>query len=262
MYRPGLAFVFLLALTVATSLAQEKQATKTGSAETAAATKDVDPLAMDVLRAVAEPVEKAQAFHFKALVSEEEVASNGQIVTMFRTVDVTVQRPDKIHLIFRGSEQRVDFFTENGKTVMFAPDSGLYTTVESKKSIDDIVKNLNEKNIDLPIAPFLRSDLYEIAAKTVETGYVIGRVKVFDQDVHQLAFTSPDSDYQLWVTGEPEARFVRAEVVNKNLEGQPRTIIQFLDWNLNPTLAENEFTFVKPADAHEVAMLPAEGAGK
>jgi hypothetical protein len=53
----------------------------------AAVTKDVDPLALDVLRAVAEPVEKAQSFSFKALVGEEELATDGQIVTFFHSVD-------------------------------------------------------------------------------------------------------------------------------------------------------------------------------
>ena len=256
MYPLKYAFVLLTLPLLAGSLpAQEKQATQAESAQA----KDVDPLALDVLRAVAEPVEKAQAFTFKALISEEEVASNGQIVTFFHTTTVTVQRPDKIHLVFEGRGQRVDFFTANGKTIMYAPDASLYTTVSSKGTIDEIVKDLDARDVDVPIAPFLRSDFYDLAAKMVTTGYVIGRVRLFDQDVHQLAFSSEDADWQLWVTGGEKPRFVRAEVVNKNLEGQPRTIIQFLDWDLNPTLSPTEFTFTKSADAREINMLPVNG---
>jgi hypothetical protein len=46
------------------------------------------------------------------------------------------------------------------------------------------------------------------------TAYVIGRVKIYNQDVHQLAFTSPDVDWQLWVIGGESPRIVRAESVN------------------------------------------------
>lgn len=52
------------------------------------------------------------------------------------------------------------------------------------------------------------------------------------------------------------------EVVNKNLEGKPRTTIQFLDWDLSPNLGADEFTFTKPADTHEIGMLPTTGGVK
>jgi hypothetical protein len=103
-----------------------------GQNKPSAEAKDVDPLALKVLRAVTQPIEQAQSFHFKALISEEELATDGQVVTLFHTTNVTMQRPDKIHLVFRGLGQRVDFYTANGKTVMFAPDAGLYTTIASK----------------------------------------------------------------------------------------------------------------------------------
>jgi hypothetical protein len=243
-------------LVLACSLqAQEKQSSQPKPTPT----KDVDPLALDVLRAVAQPVEQANSFRFKALVSEEELATDGQIVTFFHSVDVTVQRPDKIHLIFRGRGEHVDFYTANGSTTRYAPDAKLYSTVPAKSTIDAIMADLDAKGVDVPIGPFLRTDLYDLVAKAVTTGYVIGRVKIYDQDVHQLAFTAPDADFQLWVTGGEAPRFVRAEVVNKKLEGKPRTIIQFLDWDLSPTIAPDEFTFTKPADAHEISQLPAVG---
>lgn len=267
MYRLRCAFVLLtFPLLTAFLQAQDTQSTPakstsaaTSPAKAAAPAKDVDPLALKVVNYVADPVEKAQAFTFKALVSEEELATDGQIVTFFHSVNVAVQRPDKIHLTFRGRGQRVDFYTANGSTTMYAPDVKLYTTLPAKNTIDAIISDVNAKGIDMPIGPFLRSDLYELISKAVTTGYVIGRVNVNDQEVTQLAFTAPDADFQLWVTGGDTPRFVRVEVVNKKLEGKPRTAIQFLDWDLNPTLSSDEFTFTKPADAMQISTLPGMG---
>lgn len=221
--------------------------------------KDVDPLALRVLQAVSQPVEQAQTFKLQALVSEEELATDGQIVTFFHTIDIAVQRPDKVHLIFRGRGQRVDFYAANGMITMYAPDTKLYTTMPSKPTIDGMVANLRAKDVDVPVAPFLMSNFYDTAAKAVKTGYVVGRVKLFDQDVHQLAFTALDADWQLWVTGGDAPRFVRVEIVNKKLEGKPRTDIQFLNWDLNPTFSADEFVFTKPDDAIQIGMLPAPG---
>lgn len=261
MYRLRCAFVLLMLPLLAGSLSSQENQSTSAEHPTAksAPAKDVDPLALRVFNAVAEPVEKAQAFSFKALISEEQLATDGQIVTFFHAVDITVQRPDKVHLVFRGRGERVDFYTANGSTTMYAPDAKLYTTLPAKASIDAMVADVSAKGIDIPIGPFLRTDLYDLVAKAVTTGYVIGRVKIYDQDVHQLAFTAPDADFQVWVTGGETPRFVRVEVVNKKLEGKPRTAIQFLDWDLNPTIASDEFTFTKPADAHEINMLPGTG---
>ena len=252
MYRKLALIAAMFPLLAAIAPAQDKQSA-------ASPAKDVDPLAMQVLRAVADPLQQAAAFRFRALVGEEDLASNGQIVTFFHSVDVIVQRPDKIHLVLRGRGERVDFYSAKGQTTMWSPDTKFYTTIPAKSTIDEMLANLNEKGFDVPIAPFLRSDFYQLADKAVSTAYVVGRVKIFDTDVHQLVFTAPDADYQLWVTGGDNPRFVRAEIVNKKLEGKPRTTIQFLDWDLNPALDANEFEFTKPQDAREITLLAIPG---
>jgi hypothetical protein len=256
MYRIRYVVVlFLVCLLCVSSFAQDKPGTKSKSTET----KDVDPLALDVLKAATKPIEQSQAFSFRALVSEEQLATNGQIVTFFHTTEITVQRPDKTHLIFKGRGERVDFYGTKGSITMYAPDANLYATVPAKATIDENFADITAKGIDMPVGPFLCSNLYEMTSENLITGYVIGRAKIYDQDVHQLAFTSPDVDWQLWVTGGESPRIVRAESVNKRLEGKPRTIVQFLDWNLSPTIAPDEFTFTKPADAHQIDMLTPTG---
>jgi hypothetical protein len=256
MYRIRYAGVLLLLWALAMcSFAQDKPGAKSTSAEP----RDVDPLALDVLKAVTQPIEQAQAVSFKALVSEEQLATNGQIVTFFHTTEITVQRPDKTHLIFKGRGERVDFYGTKGSITMYAPDPKLYTTIPAQGTIDDNLADITAKGIDMPIGPFLSSHLYESVSKNLITAYVVGRVKLYDQDVHQLAFTSPDVDWQLWVIGGESPRIVRAESVNKKLEGKPRTIVQFLDWNLNPAISADEFTLKKPADAQQIDMLTPEG---
>jgi hypothetical protein len=256
MNRIRCTFVLLLLCTVAVcSFAQDKPATKSKSGEPT----DLDPLALNVLKAVAAPIEQAQAFTFKALISEEQLATNGQVVTFFHTTEVTVQRPDKTHLIFKGRGEKVEFYGTKGSITMYAPDPKLYTTIPAQGTIDDNLADITSKGIDMPIGPFLSSHLYELVSKNLITAYVVGRVKLYDQDVHQLAFTSPDVDWQLWVIGGESPRIVRAESVNKKLEGKPRTIVQFLDWNLNPTVSADEFAFTKPADAQRIDMLTPNG---
>jgi hypothetical protein len=59
--------------------------------------------------------------------------------------------------------------------------------------IDANLADLHEKGVEMPISPFLGANFYDLGAKAVTTAYVVGRVKIFDQDAHQLAFTHPTS---------------------------------------------------------------------
>jgi hypothetical protein len=102
-----------------------------------------------------------------------------------------------MHLEFQGRGQQVDFYVGNGTLTMYAPDLKLYTTIPVKDTIDATLTELKARGVDIPIGPFLNSAFYNMAAKTVDIGYVIGRVKIFEQDVHQLTFTRPDADWQL-----------------------------------------------------------------
>jgi hypothetical protein len=221
--------------------------------------KDVDPLALDVLKAATQPIQQARAFTFKALIAEEQLSTSSQIVTFFHTVDIAVQRPDKAHLIFQGRGERVDFYGSKGSIAMYSPQAKLYMIVPAKATIDENLAELPAKGISIPVGPFLNSHLFELASKNLITGYVVGRVKIYDKEVHQLAFTSEDVDWQLWVTGGDSPRIIRAESISKKLEGKPRTIVQFLEWNLSPKIPADEFSFSKPADARQIDMLTATG---
>ena len=144
--------VLLYALSVC-SFAQDKPATKSK----AAAVKDVDPLALEVLKAVSQPIEQAQTFTFKALVSEEQLATNGQIVAFFHTTEITVQHPDKVHLIFKGCGERADCYGTSGSVTMYAPDTKLYSTMPAKATIDDNLADITAKGIDMPVGRTLAS---------------------------------------------------------------------------------------------------------
>ena len=211
--------------------------------------QDVDPLAIDVLRAVSQPLERAQRFSFKARIGEEQPATDGQVVTLFHTVEVSVQRPDKVHIVFTRDGRRVDFIGSQGRVTMYAPREKVYTVLQTAKTIDETLNQLGAKAVDIPITPFLRSNLFELAAHSVTGAYVVGRTELDGKTVHQLAFTAPDANWQAWVTGGPQPRFVRVEIVNKGLPSAPRTTIEFLTWNLAPRFSGAEFTFQKPTDA-------------
>jgi hypothetical protein len=224
--------------------------------------KDIDPLALKVLKAVTDPIRDAKAFSFRTRAIREYLGSNGQIISYFTTSDVTVSRPDKLRVDFKGRGHDVQLYYDAGQTVLYAPGPKLYAIIPSAaKTLDGVLQELEKRNVYLPAKNLLASDPYQTLVPDLKTGYVVGQVQMYDKQVHQLAFTEKDAEYQLWVTGAPDPRIQGLEVINMALAHEPRVMIEFSDWNLNPQIQSDTFSFNKPADAKQIDFLkfPTEG---
>jgi hypothetical protein len=216
---------------------------------------DIDPLALKVLKAATEPIREAKGFSFRALVSMEHLGSNGQIITLFHLSEITMLRPDKLRVSFHGRGKEVELFYNAGQSVLYSPEAKLYTTIPSYKTIDVTLNELQKKDVFIPVSNFLHSDPYQSLTKGLKSGYVIGKVMLFDQPVHHLAFTSADADWQLWVIGGDKPLVRRLEVVDKRTPEHPRVVVDFLDWDLNANPRNDLFTFQTPADAKEIELM-------
>lgn len=229
-----------------------QQSTKKATQATA---KDIDPLALQVLKAATDPIRDAKDYSFRALVSREHPGSDGQIITLFNLSDVTVERPDKIHVDFKGHGKDVNLFCNGGQCTLYTPSEKLYTSVTAPNTIDGMLDALQKKDVFIPTQNFLESDPYKSLTDDLTTGYVVGRVMLFDQEVHQLAFTEPGAEWQLWVVGGDHPTVRRLQVIDKTKPDHPRIVVDFLDWNLDAKPAPDLFTFNKPADAKEIQVL-------
>jgi hypothetical protein len=243
------------AMVIALVSCLQAQNSNAGSAKIAQAEKDIDPLALQVLKAATDPIRQSQSYSFRALVSRDHLGTNGQTVTLFHLSDVTVQKPDKFHLTFQGKGNKVEFFYNAGQSVLYSPEEKFYTPISSPPTIDATLDALEKKDVFIPIRNFLESDPYQSLTEGIVTGYVIGKVMLFDQTVHQLAFTEKDAEWQLWVTGGDSPRVRRLQVIDKSKPEYPRVIVDFLDWDLNATPSPDLFTFKKPEDAKEIELL-------
>jgi hypothetical protein len=243
----------IILLAGACGLSSWSQQTESNKADTKQ--KDIDPLALKVLKAATDPLREAKAFSFRALVSREDIGTNGQVITLFNLSDVTLQRPDKLHVNYRGRGKSVQLFYNAGQFVLYTPEEKLYTSIPCPKTVDTALDDLDKRNVFIPIRNFLGSDPYLSLTDNLVTAYVVGQVMLFDEPVHQLAFTEPKAEWQLWVVGGDRPRIRRLQVVDKSKPWHPRITVDFLDWNLAAAASPELFTFSKPPDAKEIGLL-------
>ena len=214
----------------------------------------IDPLALKVLKAVIDPIMEAKDFEFHALVAEEHLGTNNQVITKFRVEHITMARPDKLKVEVKRAGNDLEFYLGNGKATLYSPQKKLFTTVAAPTTIDAALKKLSEKDISFVFSNLLESDPYKSLITGVKSAYVIGQTKILEETVHQLAFTDANSDWQVWVTGGDNPRLLRAEIVDRSTPERLRTNVTFLDWNFTPTIQEGTFAFQKPDDAKQIQL--------
>jgi hypothetical protein len=56
---------------------------------------------------------------------QEFLGSHGQIITYFTNSNITVARPDKLRVDFKGRGQDVQLFYNSGQVVIYAPEQAL-----------------------------------------------------------------------------------------------------------------------------------------
>lgn len=236
----------------ATSLGQEPA--EKSAKPSAATTKDIDPLALQVLKAATDRIHNAKAYSFHVTISRENLGTNGQVITQFSSSEFTVAQPNKLHVDFRGRGTEVQLVYNAGQTTLFTPESKLYTSFQGAATIDGALGNLEKRDIFLPTANFLQSDPYKSLTRDLIEAYVIGRAEIGGETVHQLAFTEPHAEWQLWVTGGPEPTIKRLEVINKAESYRPRTVVEFSNWNFSASPDPALFTF-NSAGATQIGTL-------
>jgi hypothetical protein len=206
--------------------------------------------AMNALKTMSEQLRAANSFSFDARIMREEPGTNGQMLDFFKDIAAQVERPDKARFTVRSDNSVINVWYD-GKNVTMMPLSGkIYTSLAAPSTIDATLTMLKDRlETHTPLRPFLSSDPYSILSDGLEGAYVVGFENVGNERSMHLAFTEPDADWQLWLSGPNEVLPQRMVIVYKNVPGQPRVDIEFSNWCLNAAIPGSAFTFVKPDGA-------------
>jgi len=210
----------------------------------------LDPVAMQALRTMSDQLRGAQSFSFTVRIMREEPGTNGQMLNFYRTITVQVQRPNRMRLQTQSDTSDVNLWYD-GQNVTIMPVSGrIYTTIPAGATVESALETLkNQLQVHMPLRPFLAADPYAFLSDGLASANSIGMANSGNEQLLHLAFTEPEADWQLWLSGPNEVLPCRMAVTYKNEPGQPREEIEFSNWRLNAEIPATAFVFSKPAGA-------------
>lgn len=241
------AVLLSICLCVAASLDVRAEQSRSGTSAR------VDPKALELLRRMSSTLGSAKAFTYRSRNIIEIPATTGQYLTLFSFAEVALERPNKLRASLKGEAPHFDLYYDGATVAAMAPGRKVFSVIEAPPTIDAMLPELHrETGIRFISMPLLFTNPYEVLTKGLLSGVVVGSTTIKGIPCEHLAFRSPGVNWEIWIETGKRALPWRLAATFTDRTNFPRTLVEFVSWNLNPWLRSSDFVFRKPADAREI----------
>ena len=228
-----------------------------GGAIAPAQAQALDPLATEVLQSMSDYLAATEGFSVNADIDVEVVARTGQKLQFSSYASMVVQRPTGMFIQRRGPLADAELFFNGNQITLFGRRINAYAEIPLSGTIDDAIRTVeSETGLPLPGADLLFANSYAVLSDGVESSTYLGTGYIDGVEVHHLAFREADVDWQLWVQTGDRPLPMKYVITTKWVTGAPQYSMRLRDWNTNPRIDPNRFTFTPPAGASRLEALP------
>jgi hypothetical protein len=215
-----------------------------------------DPEAISALEGMANYLRTLKAFQVRSETSREEVLDSGLNVDFGGTVDMLVDRPNRLRAEVTSDKQHRMYF-DDGKTFsVWARRVNYYATIPAPPTLRELADKLSDQyDLELPLA-----DLFYWGDRK-STGDLVGAIDVGDSQVEGVtcehyAFRQEGVDWQVWIQ-QGDYPLPRKLVITTTTDPARPKFTSVMTWNLAPSFNDAAFTFVPPKDAKRIMLAEA-----
>jgi hypothetical protein len=225
--------------------------------------QEIDSEADNILKAMSAYLGGTKAFSVNANIDFEIVTQSGQKLQLSSFATVVMQRPAKFHIQRRGVVADAELIFDGKTLTLYGKNLNVYSQTDVSGTIDDAIRAYEfETGLSAPGADLLFADLYAILTSGVKSSTYIGTAYVNGVECHHLAFREDEVDWQLWVQAGDAPLPIKYVITSKWHTGAPQYAIRLQDWNRNPEVKENLFTFTAPEGARKLDTIPVNEIGE
>jgi hypothetical protein len=239
--------LILVATSYAGGLAAQSVAQGTPAAAAQGAPQ-LEPKAIDILKAACAKLASAQSMSFTALVTYESPSRLGFPLAYGTKSDVLFQRPNKLRVLTPGDGPASDFYYD-GKTMMaYAPAEDLVAIADAPPTVDGMLETAyHSAAIYYPFDDLIVSDPYKDIAQDLRVAFYIGQSKIVGGTTTDVvAYDTGGVFIQAWIGAEDKLpRVLRAIYADDPLQTRHNLVIT--NWQLDPTIPADSFSSAKAA---------------
>jgi len=211
---------------------------------------EIEPRAMDLLKAMSAKLAAAKSMSFMANVGYEYPSKLGPPIVYTMRYDVTMQRPDKLKILMPGDGPASEFYYDGKAMIVYAPVEDLAAVAPAPPTIDAALqKAFDNAAIYFPFSDLIAADPYAALTDGAVLAFYIGPSSVIGgTKTDMLAWANSDVFMQIWIGADDKLpRRVRAVFADDPLE--LRHELELSNWQIDPAVAPDAFVSAKAQSA-------------
>jgi hypothetical protein len=216
--------------------------------------------AVDAIKEMSNYLMQAKTLAITSQGSMDAVTSDGQRIQLDGTTTYKVRRPGFV--IDYSSDIKSRRFIYDGKNfTVYSPKLGFYASVPAPGTNKEVLDTIYSKfGISLPLEDLFRwgdgSNSDRIAA--LKSAYEVGPATIDGVETDHFAFREADVDWEVWIQQGDQPVPRKLVIVDRTDPSRP-TFTARLSWQINPTFADSDFTFVPDANAKKIQLATYKG---
>ncbi len=253
-----LAMVFLIAGSgFAQSAAPQakKRAAPSSKLAPAPPKLQLEPKALEILKATSDKLAAAHTMSFTAVELFENLTRQGAPLGYTAKYEVTLQRPDKLRVLKPADGQATSFYYDGKSMMGYAPAENLLAVADAPPTIDaTLEKAYKLAGIAVPFDDLIVADPYGDLVPGLKHAYYVGQSHVVAGITTDIVAYAGDGVFaQIWIGAEDKLpRLLRAIYLDD--PDHLRHELALTDWKLDEAVPAD--TFAPPSAAATAKHIP------
>ncbi len=221
--------------------------------------KKVDPQALEMLQRAVDYLAAAKQYSVTAELWTDVPLNEEHTAQFTKVLDIKLRRPDRVQVNVKTAVPKRSFYYDGKNLTVADHAKGTYGVFATPPTIDETLTKAEEVyGVVFPIDDILLSKPFGNGAEHAKSGQYLGAGPVLGTLCHHVAFQSEGVDWQVWIQDGPRPLVRKAMMVSTDPEDAGRITVNFKDWDLATKLPDFVFSFIPPADAMKIDVLPIE----
>jgi len=262
-FRKSLLFLAMMSLIAGTGFAQGAAPTGTTSKRPSASRKattparplQLEPKALEILKATSDKLAAAHTLSFTAVELFEQLTRQGAPLGYTAKYEVTLQRPDKLRVLKPADGNATSFYYDGKSMMGYSPTENLLAVADAPPTIDATLEKAYQlAGIYVPFDDVIVANPYGDLAPGLKHAYYVGQSHVVGGTTTDIVAYAGDGVFvQLWVGADDKLpRLMRAIFLDD--PDRLRHELAFTDWKLDETVPAD--TFSPPPTASTAKRIP------
>jgi hypothetical protein len=216
----------------------------------------IDPAAIQALKDMGAHLQSLKRFRVSTELTAERVLADGQKLQHTASANMNVERPNKLRADMTSARSERELIYDGRNVTLYTPAQKFYSTVAFADPLAVLVTRLQERYaVEIPLSDLFVWGTPEAPLDTIESAMNAGQDFIDHDLCDHYAFRQGGIDWQIWITAGSKPLPRKIVITNRSDDERPQSI-SILHWNLKPSFTDAMFTFVPPAGATKVEIVP------